>query len=92
MMKTRHLAALLAAIPSAATMAATLPIGSMALLALGFRSLSMSATSVGPVRAMVRSLNLSEVTPYVLGMLDYDVSTIREYLRSFAHDRSIALG
>jgi phosphotransferase system enzyme I (PtsP) len=68
------------------------PLEAMALLALGFRSLSMSATAVGPVRAMVRSLNLSEVAPYVLAMLDSDVATIREYLRSFAHDRSIALG
>jgi phosphotransferase system enzyme I (PtsP) len=67
------------------------PLEAMALIALGFRRLSMSATAVGPVRAMVRSLDLADVAKYVLQLLDSPRPTIREYLRAYTRDRSIVL-
>jgi phosphotransferase system enzyme I (PtsP) len=68
------------------------PLEAMALLALGFRTLSMSATAIGPVRAMVRSLDLAEASSYVRDLLAAGPPTLREYLRAFAQDRGIALG
>jgi phosphotransferase system enzyme I (PtsP) len=41
----------------------------MALMAVGYRELSMSATSIGPVKAMTLSLNIGEVEREVETML-----------------------
>jgi phosphotransferase system enzyme I (PtsP) len=41
----------------------------MALMALGYRELSMSATSIGPVKAMTLSLNIGEAEREVEAML-----------------------
>ena len=38
------------------------PLGAMALLAIGLRRLSMSSSSIGPVKAMVRDLPLEELS------------------------------
>ena len=37
------------------------PLEAMALIALGFRDLSMSATSIGPIKAMMLSLDAGPV-------------------------------
>ncbi len=39
------------------------PLEAMAVLGLGFRALSMSATSIGPVKSMILSLDLRELRP-----------------------------
>jgi phosphoenolpyruvate-protein phosphotransferase len=44
---------------------ASKPISPMALLAVGFRSVSMSASSIGPVKAMVRELPLQELAEWM---------------------------
>jgi phosphotransferase system enzyme I (PtsP) len=67
------------------------PLSALALIAIGFRSLSMAASGIGPVRSMVRSLDVSEATPYVLQLLDSPESTVREDLRAFAQDHAIQL-
>ena len=41
----------------------------MALMAIGYRQLSMSAASIGPVKAMTLSLNISEAEREVAAML-----------------------
>jgi phosphotransferase system enzyme I (PtsP) len=41
----------------------------MALMAVGYRELSMSATSIGPVKAMTLSLNIGEAEREVEAML-----------------------
>jgi phosphotransferase system enzyme I (PtsP) len=41
----------------------------MALMAVGYRELSMSATSIGPVKAMTLSLDIGEVEREVEAML-----------------------
>ena len=39
---------------------ASQPIGALALIAIGYRSLSLSASAVGPVKAMLLDLDTSE--------------------------------
>jgi len=67
------------------------PLDALALLALGCRNLSMSASGVGPVRSIIRSAKLAELEPFVLGLMDADDSSLRERFRAFARDRGIAL-
>ena len=67
------------------------PLEAMALVAIGFRRLSMSASSIGPVKAMVRSLDLAEIAPYLIGLLDRPDASLRGRLAAFARDRRIAV-
>ena len=56
-------------------------------LSAGANALSMSASGVGPVRAAIRSIMLSEFEAFVRGLLYSDEPSIRERLRAFALDR-----
>ncbi len=67
------------------------PIEALALLGLGVRTLSMSASSVGPVKAMVRSTKLPEIESFMAGLFDLPDHSIRERLRGFALDHGIAI-
>ena len=67
------------------------PLDALALLAIGCRSLSMSASSVGVVRATVRSATLAQVEPFVLAALKSEDSSLRETFREFVRDRGIAV-
>ena len=69
------------------------PILAMALIGLGFRSLSMNAASVGPVKAMLMSLDAGqlekELSPFLQGYISKTSS--REFLKSFAASNGVAL-
>ena len=67
------------------------PLDALALLAIGCRNLSMSASTIGPVRAIIRSASLSDLQPFVLDMLKSEDSSLRERFRAFARDRGIAV-
>ena len=67
------------------------PLDALALLAIGCRNLSMSASGIGPVRSIIRSATLAEVEPFVLSLLSSDEPSVRERLRAFARDRGIAV-
>jgi phosphotransferase system enzyme I (PtsP) len=67
------------------------PLEAMALIALGFRNLSMSASGIGPVRAMVRSLRVSEAAGYIEGLLTAERASVREDMRAFARDHAVDL-
>jgi len=67
------------------------PLDALALLAIGCRNLSMSASAIGPVRAIIRSASLSDLAPFVLDMLKSEDSSLRERFRAFARDRGIAV-
>ena len=67
------------------------PVEALALLALGVRSLSMSPGSIGPVKAMVRSLDLEEVTGFMNVALSQPDRPLRETLRLFAADHQIEI-
>ncbi|CAN2532309.1 Phosphoenolpyruvate-dependent+phosphotransferase+system [Methylocapsa aurea] len=67
------------------------PLEAMALLALGYRSLSMSPSSVGPVKAMILAVNLEEVEVFLAALLAKEdgAPSLREPLRDFAAAREI---
>ncbi|MCP4329161.1 MAG: phosphoenolpyruvate--protein phosphotransferase [Alphaproteobacteria bacterium] len=60
------------------------PLEAMALIAIGYRALSMPASAIGPVKAMVRSLDLGRVESEVLGLLTRPDHSVRHALRSLA--------
>lgn len=69
------------------------PLEAMALTALGYRSLSMSASALGPVKAMVRTLDVGRLATRLLPRLDEPAAAadIRGFLRAFASDTDVAL-
>ncbi len=67
------------------------PLDAMVLLGLGIRNLSMSAPSIGPVKAMVRSLSLSRLEDYMATLYDLPDHSIRDKLRNFALDHGVQL-
>lgn len=69
------------------------PISAMALIGLGFRSISMSPASIGPVKAMLTELPLDELEAFFDDNLMAPAQGLpmRALLQAFADDRSIPL-
>jgi phosphotransferase system, enzyme I, PtsP len=67
------------------------PLEAMVLLALGYRGLSMSAASIGPVKAMVLATNLSEAEDFVATLMKEATGgqSLRDKLRKFAKAQGI---
>jgi phosphotransferase system enzyme I (PtsP) len=65
---------------------ASKPIGALALVALGYRSLSLSPSAVGPIKSMLLDLDASKASELVGELLDKSASriSIREELAAFA--------
>ncbi|MCC8932848.1 phosphoenolpyruvate--protein phosphotransferase [Rhizobium sp. 'Codium 1'] len=51
---------------------ASKPLSAMALLGIGFRSISMSPTAIGPVKAMLLGLDVGQLTEVLTAALDDD--------------------
>lgn len=69
--------------------AAGRPIEAMALLGLGLRNISMSAASIGPVKTMVRALDLHELKTFMATLYEAEDGSVRERLLQFAAERDI---
>ena len=67
------------------------PIEAMALVGMGCRSLSMAAASIGPVKAMVRSLPLGELQPLLPQWIADPEIDIRAELEAFARAHEVEL-
>ncbi|MFM2279200.1 MAG: phosphoenolpyruvate--protein phosphotransferase protein, partial [Pseudomonadota bacterium] len=69
------------------------PLSAMALLGLGFRSVSMSPASIGPVKAMLLGLDTGVLRQVMDEALDDTVSQVpmREILNRFAETHNIPL-
>jgi phosphotransferase system, enzyme I, PtsP len=67
------------------------PLEAMALVGMGIKNLSMSAASVGPVKRMLRSLDLEHFQQYLGNFLDSSSHSLRDKLRNFAQDHDIAI-
>lgn len=70
---------------------ASKPLSAMALLGLGFRSVSMSPTAVGPVKAMLLALDAGKLEDLLNAALDdtHDQTPIRQMLVDFAAENGI---
>jgi phosphotransferase system enzyme I (PtsP) len=67
------------------------PIDAMALIALGFRSLSMAPASIGPIKTMILSLHAGRVEKLLDDLLKRSTSNIREELEFFAKAEGLEL-
>src|SRR5450631_2303605 len=69
------------------------PLGALALIALGYRSLSMSATGHGPVKAMILDLDAKKAEAMMVPLLDAPSGSvsIREKLTEFAEAEGLPL-
>jgi phosphotransferase system enzyme I (PtsP) len=72
---------------------ASKPLSALALLGIGYRSLSMSPTAIGPVKAMLLATDLRKLAPELDALLDDTKSTRtpRELLKAFAAENDISL-
>jgi phosphotransferase system enzyme I (PtsP) len=67
------------------------PLDAMALLGLGIRTLSMQPGQIGPIKMMIRSLNLGEVSAFVDRLCGRTDHSLRTRLSAFAAERGIVL-
>jgi phosphotransferase system enzyme I (PtsP) len=67
------------------------PIGAMALLCLGYRNLSMTPPSIGPLRMMIRSLHLRQLQDYWATLSGLPGSAVRSALVAFAQDHAVQI-
>jgi phosphotransferase system enzyme I (PtsP) len=72
---------------------ASKPLGALALIAIGYRSLSLSATGHGPVKAMILDLDASKAEAMLMPLLDAPAGSvsIRQKLTEFAEAQGLAL-
>src|ERR1700742_1110198 len=72
---------------------ASKPIGALALIALGYRSLSLSATGHGPVKAMILDLDAKKAEAMMAPLLDAPSGSvsIRQKLKEFAEAEGLSL-
>jgi len=67
------------------------PLDAMVLIALGFRTLSMAATAIGPVKTMIRSLDVGAAADYLDEIGCRPDHSLRPKLEAYARDHDIAL-
>jgi phosphotransferase system, enzyme I, PtsP len=67
------------------------PLDAMALVGVGFRTLSMAPASIGPVKAMIRSLELAPLESLLAGLADVPPRGLRGRLHDFARDHGVAV-
>ncbi len=67
------------------------PLEAMALIGLGLRSISMAPASIGPVKAMIRSLDAIHVAKRLDELLEEGSGSLRTELERFAVTEGVAL-
>lgn len=67
------------------------PLDALALIGVGVRSLSVSASAIGPIKAMIRSVTLADLTEYMQYLLTSSDPSVRHWLASYAGDHKIVV-
>ena len=67
------------------------PLEAMALLGLGFTSVSMTPASIGPVKAMLLSLDVGKLGPFMRARLAAGEENLRAALLRWAEDNGVAI-
>jgi phosphotransferase system enzyme I (PtsP) len=67
------------------------PLDAMALIGLGLRTLSMQPANIGPVKMMIRSVNLADVSQFVDRLCGRTDHSLRTRLAAFAAERGVVL-
>jgi phosphotransferase system enzyme I (PtsP) len=67
------------------------PIEAMALIGLGYRSISMAPASVGPVKSMILSLDAAELQRWLPEAIRTAEGSIRAQLKRYAEDHGVEI-
>jgi phosphotransferase system enzyme I (PtsP) len=67
------------------------PVEAMALIGIGFRSISMAPAAVGPVKSMILGLDAGLLEDELLPLLDLPQHSLRPNLLRFAQEHNISL-
>jgi phosphotransferase system enzyme I (PtsP) len=67
------------------------PLDAMALIGLGFRNLSMTSSSIGPVKMMIRSLRLAPLEEFLASLIASNDHSLRGKLSAFARDHGVII-
>ena len=67
------------------------PVEAMALLAVGYRAISMAPNAVGPIKSMLRALDLNALETWFQARLDAGADDLRQALTDYAADHGIPL-
>jgi phosphotransferase system enzyme I (PtsP) len=67
------------------------PIEAMMLIALGFRTFSMTASAIGPVKTMIRSIDAGALARYVEDIGERPDHSLRRWFEAYARDHAVAL-
>jgi phosphotransferase system enzyme I (PtsP) len=72
---------------------ASTPIGALALIAIGYRSLSLVPTAVGPVKAMLLGLHAGKAAALLEPLIDRPAGSvaIRQRLEKFASEEGLQI-
>jgi phosphotransferase system enzyme I (PtsP) len=68
------------------------PLEAMALIGLGIEALSITPAGVGPIKAMVRSLDASAVRARVESLLQKPPKSMRKALSDWARRHGVTIG
>jgi phosphotransferase system enzyme I (PtsP) len=64
----------------------------MALIGIGINRLSITPVAVGPIKAMIRSLDRARLTPAVHALLDHPPADMRAALTELAEKHDVSIG
>jgi phosphotransferase system, enzyme I, PtsP len=67
------------------------PLDALALLGVGVRTLSVSASAIGPIKAMAGSVHMGELTRYMDYLLTLSGPSVRQWLSSWATDHGVTI-
>ena len=68
------------------------PLEALALIGIGADGFSITPAAVGPIKALVRSVNAAEVRARVTQLLDHPPRDMRKALGDWAKRQNIAIG
>jgi phosphotransferase system enzyme I (PtsP) len=67
------------------------PLEAMALIGLGYRAISMAPVSIGPVKSMLMSLDVSALQPWLFRLLEAGDGNLRAQLKRFAEEHAVEI-
>jgi len=68
-----------------------LPLEAMALIGIGFRSLSMAPAAIGPMKTMLMSLDVGQLRQMLMPLLERGHLSLRDELRRFAENAGVEI-
>ncbi len=67
------------------------PLDAMALIGLGFRTLSLAPPALGAVKAMLRTVHIGVLQEFIDSLCHVDQKSVRDHLRCFAQDHHVLI-